>query len=80
MIDITVPLPTFQNIMYGWIGLAIFIFFLLLKITAPYGRHTTSKWGPIVSNKFGWLFMEAPVLIVLYAYLFPVFNSVSIVS
>lgn len=42
---------------------AVIIFFLLLKITAPYGRHSSSDWGPLVSNKMGWLFMELPVLI-----------------
>jgi 3-oxo-5-alpha-steroid 4-dehydrogenase 1 len=70
----------YQNIMFAWIGLAVFIFFLLLKVTAPYGRHTSSKWGPLVSNKYGWLFMEFPALIVLCLFLIPAYDKVSFVS
>ncbi len=55
----------YQNIMFAWMALAIIIFFLLLKVTAPYGRHTSSGWGAMISNKFGWLIMELPVLVVL---------------
>ena len=62
---------TYQAVLYGWILLAVIVFFVLLKITAPYGRHTTSKWGPLISNKWGWMIMELPVLIVLYVMIFP---------
>ena len=62
---------TYQTILYSWIILAVVVFLLLLKITAPYGRHTTSKWGPLISNKWGWVIMELPVLIVLYMMIFP---------
>ena len=51
--------------------MAVVVFLVLLKITAPYGRHTTPKWGPLISNKWGWVIMELPVLIVLYAMIFP---------
>lgn len=63
---------TYDLILYTWIGVAVITFISLLKITAPYGRHTTAKWGPQISNRLGWIIMEAPVLIVL---LFFVFNS-----
>jgi hypothetical protein len=56
---------SFQYVMYGWIGVAILIFFLLLRITAPYGRHASARWGPQIDNNIGWLLMELPVLIVL---------------
>jgi 3-oxo-5-alpha-steroid 4-dehydrogenase 1 len=62
---------TYQTILYSWIILAVVVFFLLLKVTAPYGRHTTSKWGPLISNKWGWMIMELPVLIVLYVLIYP---------
>lgn len=71
---------TYQSILFGWIALAIAVFFLLLKVTAPYGRHTTSKWGPLVSNKWGWLVMESPVLLVLWLILLPVIDSLSLIS
>lgn len=71
---------SYQNLMLLWIGLAIIIFFLLLKITAPYGRHSSVSWGPLISNKYGWLLMEFPVLIVLCLFLIPAYDKVSCVS
>ena len=70
----------FQNIMFAWMGLAILIFFLLLKITAPYGRHTSENWGPLVSNKYGWLLMEFPALVVISFFLIPAYDKVTTIS
>jgi hypothetical protein len=42
------------------IALAIFTFASLLFVTAPYGRHARSGWGPTVSAKLGWVLMECP--------------------
>ncbi len=80
MFPLIISWTTYQSILYGWIVLAVIIFFLLLKITAPYGRHTSSKWGPLVSNKWGWLIMELPVLLVLWIFLFPHLDSLHTVS
>jgi len=63
--------PTYQAILYCWILLAGIVFLVLLKITAPYGRYTSSKWGPLISNKWAWMIMELPVLVVLYGWIFP---------
>ena len=63
--------PTYQTILYSWILLAVVVFFMLLKITAPYGRHSSANWGPLISNKWAWVLMELPVLIVLYVLIFP---------
>lgn len=51
-------------LLYSWIGLAILLFPILLRITAPYGRHTKSTWGPLVSNRWGWVIMELPALLI----------------
>ena len=67
----SVSWSTYQTILYSWIILAVIVFFVLMKITAPYGRHTTSRWGPLISNKWGWMIMELPVLLVLYLLIFP---------
>lgn len=67
-------------LLYTWIGVAVIIFFLLLKITAPYGRHASDKWGPQISNNIGWLLMELPVLIVLWLTLLPAINNIVTVS
>lgn len=48
----------------AWIGMAILIFPVLLRVTAPYGRHTTQRWGPMISNRLGWFLMEFPALAV----------------
>lgn len=60
-----ISFDTYRLIFYIWIGIAIGIFFLLLKITAPYGRHSSAKWGPQIDNHYGWLLMELPALTVM---------------
>ena len=55
---------TFYMIVYGWIAVAIFIFPVVIKVIAPYGRHTTKKWGALVDNRIGWILMELPALLV----------------
>ncbi len=77
---ISITWPLFQIIQWCWIGLAIIIFFLLLGVTAPYGRHSSRQWGPVVSNRWGWLIMEFPVLAVLWYFLYPVLHTMSAVS
>lgn len=51
-------IDTFNYLMLAWIALAILLFPIQLKITAPYGRHTHKKWGPVIPNKLGWIIME----------------------
>lgn len=80
MLDIAISWTSYRSILFIWIAVAILIFFLLLKITAPYGRHTSRAWGPLISNKWGWLMMELPALIVLVIFIYPVINIISAVS
>jgi len=54
----------FYLIVYAWIAVAIFIFPVVIRIVAPYGRHTTKKWGALVDNRVGWILMELPALLV----------------
>ena len=54
---------TLYFLTYGWIGLAVVTFPVLIFVTAPYGRHTTRTWGKMISNRKGWLIMELPSLI-----------------
>jgi hypothetical protein len=53
---------TFDYIVYFWIIFAIILFPLLLKVTVPYGRYTTRKWGSTIDNRAGWIIMEFPAL------------------
>ena len=48
---------------YIWIAIGFISFPLILKYDAPYGRHTSSDWGPLVDNKLAWIIMELPALI-----------------
>ena len=63
-------LDTFNLICIIWAATAVASFILLQFVTAPYGRHVKKGWGPQISNKLGWIIMEAPsLLIILYFYL-----------
>lgn len=57
-------LELYDQLLVGWFVLAAGVFFLLLFVSAPYGRHARGGWGPTVSNKLGWIVMEAPTLLV----------------
>ena len=57
-------LENFTLLLWIWIAIAVFIFFTLLFITAPYGRHSTTTWGPLINNKLAWFLMEFFVMVV----------------
>ena len=61
-------LNIFRILLYVFIGLGGVVFILLFFVSAPYGRHARSGWGPRIESKWGWLFMEAPasLLFILY--------------
>ncbi|PLX08094.1 MAG: hypothetical protein C0598_12575 [Marinilabiliales bacterium] len=67
----------FNYLLYSWIALAIIIFPVLLRITAPYGRHTSNSWGPVINSRLGWVLMEIPVIIVFTYFLFRNNNPIS---
>jgi len=51
---------TFNYFVIGWTVFAILLIPVLLKITAPYGRHTTEGWGIMINNTVGWIIMGLP--------------------
>lgn len=57
-----------ENLLYAWIGLALFTFLYLLGKNAPYGRHQSPGWGPTIPNRMGWIVMEGFVLLVFWAW------------
>jgi hypothetical protein len=47
-----------------WILLALVLVPMQLRVTAPYGRHVRTDWGPSISNQLGWCLMELVSLVV----------------
>ena len=74
-----ISFSTYQLIFYVWIAIVVFIFFLLRQIVAPYGRHTTTKWGPQIDNYLGWLLMELPALLIMLFFFTKNFNTDNLV-
>ena len=60
----------YSYIAWSWTVIGILTFLYLLRQTAPYGRHTTTGWGPVIDNRLGWFIMEFPVLIFLFIFLY----------
>ena len=46
-----------------WIATGIGAGLYLLHKEAPYGRFSSEHWGPMISNKLGWLLMETTVIV-----------------
>ena len=57
----------FYNLLFLWIfiGLCTFIYLIFSKTIAPYGRHSNSKWGITIDNRWGWFWMELPALVLM---------------
>jgi hypothetical protein len=53
-----------------WSVVALATFIYLLYVSAPYGRHFKGNWGKNIHNKWGWVLMEAPSLIIMVYFLF----------
>jgi hypothetical protein len=44
----------------GLLVTAVATFFVLMRVSAPYGRHARRGWGPSIPARVGWLVMESP--------------------
>jgi protein-S-isoprenylcysteine O-methyltransferase Ste14 len=42
---------------------AALTFIALFFVTAPYGRHLRSGWGPTIAARPGWILMESPAVL-----------------
>ncbi len=60
----------FYRLVYIWIATASVVFFILLFVSAPYGRFTRSNWGFMINNRLGWIIMETPSLITFSYFVF----------
>lgn len=63
-------ITTFNLITWLWIGLAVIVCIILFFVKAPFGRHTSTKFGAMISNQIGWIVMEIPSLLIMLYFLF----------
>lgn len=53
----------FDILLFTMAGIAVVVFIALNFIKAGYGMMYNKKWGVTISNRVGWVIMEAPVFI-----------------
>ncbi len=49
------------------IALAALTLVVLLRVSAPYGRHARPGWGPSLPNRLAWIVMETPAVLLFLA-------------
>jgi hypothetical protein len=54
----------FRTLIFAWIGVAAVSFAALQFLSAPYGRHARTGWGPTIHRTAGWILMESPAVLV----------------
>lgn len=59
---------TFNFLVYAWMAFGVLLLPILLKIPAPYGRHSRPGWGFTVPTHWGWFVMEIPALAVFVSF------------
>ena len=52
-----------EELIIYWIALGLVILPINLIFKAPYGRHSSKKWGIMIDNRLGWIIMELPALV-----------------
>ncbi len=54
---------TLEHLLWAWVALALLLLPLQLVIVAPYGRHVSSRWGPLLDATTAWVVMETVALV-----------------
>jgi len=70
----------YQRLIFSWMALGAIISAVLLRIPAPFGRHTSSHWGPLIRNRIGWMLMEIPGMIVVLYFVLSTGSSPNIIT
>ena len=68
---------TLYIISYIWLAVALVVHITMFFVTAPFGRHTSDKWGKTINNKLGWMIMESPSLLIMLYFLLTGTNSLN---
>lgn len=55
----------FNTLLFLMSLIGMIVIIVLYFVDAGYGKMISSKWGPAISNKVGWLLMECPVFLVM---------------
>lgn len=50
----------YYMVVWGMVAMAAIVFVCLHRINAGYGFMRSGGWGPAISNRVGWVVMEAP--------------------
>ena len=58
-----------ETLCYAWIAIALIVHITMFYVKAPFGRHTSEKWGLMMNNKLGWFIMEFPSLAIMVYFL-----------
>jgi 3-oxo-5-alpha-steroid 4-dehydrogenase 1 len=56
-------------LLWSWIALAVLVFPVLFLVSAPYGRHLRTGWGPTLRSDLGWIIQESPSFLIMALYL-----------
>ena len=67
MLDAWISWVTSASFLWAWMGIAVTVAAVLSQMTAPYGRHARTGWGPAFSAQWSWMVMEAVSLAVFLA-------------
>ncbi len=59
---------TYYIIMGSMAVMAVIVFIALFFFKAGYGYLSSSKWGPVLSNRTAWVIMEAPAFLFMLYY------------
>ena len=60
---------TYNFILLPFTITGLITFFVLLKVTAPYGKFSQKSWGPTMSYKLGWVLQEI-ISLITFTYFF----------
>lgn len=60
---------TYNFILIPFTIIGAITFFILLKVTAPYGKFSKKNWGPNISYKLGW-FLQEVISLITFSYFF----------